>query len=225
MTFKNPLQYLLVKRLQISNKNALLLINEGKITVNKSVVFDNITITESDEIYYDTQLLNQGKPLLYIAFYKPKGIETTLNASIQSNLKEILPFETDLFPAGRLDKASEGLLFLTNDGRLFHKIIRQEHHTEKEYIVGVDKRIDDDFLQKMSSGIVIMGKKTLPCEVEKLDDFSFKIVLIQGLNRQIRRMCYKLDYEVLSLKRVRIGNILLGDLKAAEFRILNENEL
>ena len=225
MTFRNPLQYLLVKRLQISNKNAFLLIKEGKITVNESVVFENITITESDEIYYGTQLLNQGKPLLYIAFYKPKGIETTLNTSISSNLKEILPFETALFPAGRLDKASEGLLFLTNDGRLFHKIIGQQHHTEKEYIVEVDKRIDDDFLQKMSSGIVIMDKKTLPCEVEKLDDFSFKIVLIQGLNRQIRRMCYKLECEVLSLKRVRIGNILLGDLKAAEFRVLSEKEL
>ena len=225
MTFKNPLQYLLVKRLQISNKNALLLINEGKITVNKSVVFENIIITESDEIYYGTQLLNQGKPLLYIAFYKPKGIETTLNTNIPNNLKEILPLETDLFPAGRLDKASEGLLFLTNDGRLFHKIIGQEHHTEKEYIVRVSKPIDADFLQKMSSGIVIMGKKTLPCEVKKLDDYSFKIVLIQGLNRQIRRMCYKLDYEVLSLKRIRIGNILLDDLKATEFRILRENEL
>jgi 23S rRNA pseudouridine2604 synthase len=225
MTFKNPLQYLLVKRLQISNKNALAMIAEGKITVNRVVVFENIIITENDEIYYGTQLLNEGKKLLYIAFYKPKGIETTLNTAISSNLKEILPFEEELFPAGRLDKASEGLLFLTNDGRLFHKILRQEHRTEKEYIVCVDKKIDDDFVEKMSNGIVIMGKKTLPCEVKKIDDFSFRIVLIQGLNRQIRRMCYKLDYEVLSLKRIRIGNVLLGDLKATEFRFLAENEL
>jgi 23S rRNA pseudouridine2604 synthase len=225
MTFKNPLQYLLVKRLQISNKNALVLIAEGKITVNRVVVFENIIITENDEIYYGTQLLNEGKKLLYVAFYKPKGIETTLNTAISSNLKEILPFEEELFPAGRLDKASEGLLFLTNDGRLFHKILRQEHCTEKEYVVCVDKKIDDDFIQKMSNGIVIMGKKTLPCEVTKIDDFSFRIVLIQGLNRQIRRMCYKLDYEVLSLKRIRIGNVLLGDLGASEFRFLAENEL
>jgi 23S rRNA pseudouridine2604 synthase len=225
MTFKNPLQYLLVKRLQISNKNALVLITEGKITVNRVVVSENIIITENDEIYYGTQLLNEGKKLLYVAFYKPKGIETTLNTAISSNLKEILPFEEELFPAGRLDKASEGLLFLTNDGRLFHKILRQEHCTEKEYVVCVDKKIDDDFIQKMSNGIVIMGKKTLPCEVIKIDDFSFRIVLIQGLNRQIRRMCYKLDYEVLSLKRVRIGNVLLGDLGASEFRFLAENEL
>ena len=225
MTFKNPLQYLLVKRLQISNKNALFLITEGKITVNRVVVFENITITENDEIYYGTQLLNEGKPLLYIAFYKPKGIETTLNPNISSNLKKILPFDAELFPAGRLDKASEGLLFLTNDGRLFHKILRQEHHTEKEYLVSVDKPINDDFLQKMSNGIVIMGKKTLSCKVEKIDDFSFKITLIQGLNRQIRRMCYKLDYEVLLLKRIRIGNVLLGDLKENEFRILESDEL
>lgn len=225
MTFKNPLQYLLVKRLQISNKNALAMIAEGKITVNRVVVFENIIITENDEIYYGTQLLNQGKKLLYIAFYKPKGIETTLNTTISDNLKAILPFEEELFPAGRLDKASEGLLFLTNDGRLFHTILRQEHHTEKEYIVKVDKVIDDDFIQKMSNGIVIMGKKTLPCVVEKLEDFSFRIVLIQGLNRQIRRMCYKLHYEVISLKRVRIGNVLLGDLQPSEFRFLEENEL
>jgi 23S rRNA pseudouridine2604 synthase len=225
MTFKNPLQYLLVKRLQISNKDALAMIAEGKITVNRVVVFENIIITENDEIYYGTQLLNEGKKLLYVAFYKPKGIETTLNTAISSNLKEILPFEEELFPAGRLDKASEGLLFLTNDGRLFHKILRQEHCTEKEYIVRVDKKIDDDFIHKMSNGIVIMGKKTLPCKVEKIDDFSFRIVLIQGLNRQIRRMCYKLDYEVLSLKRIRIGNVLLGDLGASEFRFLAENEL
>jgi 23S rRNA pseudouridine2604 synthase len=225
MTFKNPLQYLLVKRLQISNKAALSMIIEGKITVNRVVVFENIIITESDEIYCGTQLLNEGKNLLYVAFYKPKGIETTLNTTISSNLKGILPFEEDLFPAGRLDKASEGLLLLTNDGRLFHKILRQEHCTEKEYIVSVDKAIDDDFIQKMSNGIVIMGKKTLSCEVEKLDSFSFRIVLIQGLNRQIRRMCYKLNCEVLSLKRIRIGNVLLGDLQASEFRFLEQNEL
>ena len=136
------------------------------------------------------------------------------------NLKAILPFEADIFPVGRLDKESEGLLLLTNDGTVYDKILRNENKTEKDYIVQVDKPITSEFLETMSDGIVIMGKKTLPCQLIQIDDFAFKITLIQGLNRQIRRMCYKLDYEVLSLKRVRIGDVNLENLKAGEYRIL-----
>ncbi len=219
MTFRNRLQYLLVVRLQISNKKALSLIFSGKVLVNGSVVQSNCEIKQTDEVVYAGQILQEAKKLIYIAYYKPRGIETTLNTAIADNLKAILPFEEDVFPVGRLDKESEGLLLLTNDGTVYDKILRNENKTEKDYIVQVDKSITTDFLQAMSSGIVIMGKKTLPCKLIQMDDFTFKITLIQGLNRQIRRMCYKLNYEVLSLKRVRIGEIHLGDLKAGEFRV------
>jgi 23S rRNA pseudouridine2604 synthase len=220
MTFRNRLQYLLVIRLQISNKEALNLILSGKILVNRIAVKSNCELIQTDEVIYEGRLLQEAKKLIYIAFYKPRGIETTLNIAIKDNLKAILPFEVDVFPVGRLDKDSEGLLLLTNDGTVYDKILRNENKTEKDYIVQVDKTITSKFLETMSAGIVIMGKKTLPCKLVQMDYFTFKITLIQGLNRQIRRMCYKLDYEVLGLKRVRIGNIHLDDLKAGEYRIL-----
>ena len=217
MTFRKRLQYFLVKRFSISNKNALALILEGKILVNNFSVSENIEINSQDKIVFDNQILQEGKQLIYIAFYKPRGIETTLNTEIPDNLKGILPFEESLFPVGRLDKDSEGLLLLTNDGGLFDKTLRSEHQTEKEYLVKVDKAIDDNFILKMSSSIHILGKTTLPCKVEKVDNFTFKITLIQGINRQIRRMCYKLGYEVLELKRIRIGDILLGNLEPSGY--------
>ncbi|AFK03562.1 pseudouridine synthase Rsu [Emticicia oligotrophica DSM 17448] len=221
MTFRNRLQYLLVVRLQISNKEALALILSGKVLVNGLVVKSNCELSQTDEVVFEGKILQESKKMIYVAYYKPRGIETTLNTQIEDNLKEVLPFEEELFPVGRLDKASEGLLLLTNDGTVYDKILRNENKTEKDYIVEVDKPINDEFVELMSSGIVIMGKKTLPCEVVQLDDCVFKITLVQGLNRQIRRMCYKLNYEVLSLKRVRIGNIDLGDLKAGEYRFLD----
>ncbi len=221
MTFRKRLQYFLVKRLNISNKKALSLILEGKIWINEFQIFENIEINIADKIVYAGEVLQEGKKFIYVAFYKPRGVETTLNTEIPHNLKDILPFEETLFPVGRLDKESEGLLLLTNDGRLFDKTLRSEHQTEKEYLVEVDKEISDDFILKMSSGITILGKTTLPCPVEKVGDYAFKIILVQGINRQIRRMCYKLGYEVLELKRVRIGNISLGKLAPNEYSFLN----
>lgn len=225
MTFRNRLQYLLVVRLQISNKEALNLIFSGKVFVNGTAAKSNCELTQTDEVVYEGQVLQEAKKLIYVVYYKPRGIETTLSTTIADNLKDILPFEEDVFPVGRLDKESEGLLLLTNDGTVYDKILRNENKTEKDYIVEVDRAITNDFLEAMSSGIVIMGKKTLPCKLVPIDDFRFKITLIQGLNRQIRRMCYKLDYEVLSLKRIRIGNISLGDLRAGEYRALNREEV
>jgi 23S rRNA pseudouridine2604 synthase len=224
MTFRKRLQYFLVKRLNISNKNALALILEGKVLINDAFVFENIEISIEDKIVYAGEVLQEGKKFIYVAFYKPRGVETTLNTDIPHNLKDILPFEETLFPVGRLDKESEGLLLLTNNGRLFDKTLRSEHQTEKEYLVKVDKEITNDFILKMSSGITILGKTTLPCPVEKVGDYTFKIILVQGINRQIRRMCYKLGYEVLELKRVRIGNISLGDLAPNEYSFLNSQQ-
>jgi 23S rRNA pseudouridine2604 synthase len=220
MTFRNRLQYLLVVRLQISNKEALNLIFSGKVLVNGITTKSNCELTQTDEVTYDGKVLQEAKKLIYIAFHKPRGIETTLNITIKDNLKAILPFEVDVFPVGRLDKESDGLLLLTNDGTVYDKILRKENKTEKEYIVQVDKLINSEFFETMSDGIVIMGKKTFPCQLAQIDDYTFKITLIQGLNRQIRRMCFKLDYKVLSLKRVRIGDVHLGNLKAGEYRIL-----
>ena len=218
MTFRKRLQYFLVKRLNISNKSALTLILEGNIKINGQVITENTVINPEDSIVFDEQILQEGKKYIYVAFYKPRGIETTLNQDIQDNLKDVLSFKEDLFPVGRLDKESEGLLILTNDGRTFDKTLRSEYQTEKEYLVKVDREINGNFICKMSNGINILGKITLPCRVKKIDDYTFKIILIQGINRQIRRMCYKLGYEVLRLIRVRIGEVELGNLQPNEFR-------
>lgn len=220
MTFRTRLQYLLVKKLQISNRKALEIILSGEVLINGESINTNIELSQTDEVRYNNEVLKEAKKLIYIAFYKPRGIETTLNTAIADNLKDILPFEDELFPVGRLDKASEGLLFLTNDGTLYDKMLRNENKTEKEYIVTVDKVINEDFLTAMANGITIMGKTTLPCQIEKIDDFTFRIILIQGLNRQIRRMCYKLHYEVERLIRVRMGSVELGNLVAGEYRVL-----
>jgi 23S rRNA pseudouridine2604 synthase len=211
----------LVRRLSISNKDALALILQGKIKINGETVFENIVLNLGDSVMSEQEVLQEKKDFIYLAFYKPRGIETTLNREIENNLKDILPFTEELFPVGRLDKESEGLLILTNDGRVFDKTLRHEYQTEKEYLVTVDKEIDDEFIQKMAAGINILGKITLPCQVEKMDNHTFKIILVQGLNRQIRRMCYKLGYEVLQLIRLRIGVVGLEKLQPNEFRYFN----
>ena len=223
MTFRKKIQYLLVKKLKISNKKAIVLMRDGRIKVNGIVCINNIIVDEIDEIQFENNIIQEGKKYIYIAFYKPKGIETTLNEHIIDNLKEIMPFNLEVFPVGRLDKDSEGLLLLTNNGKIFDKIVRKENAIEKEYIVTINKQIDSNFLQKMENGVEILTKMTLPCFIEKINDFQFKIILTQGLNRQIRRMCYKLGYEVTKLIRTRIGNIELKDLKPLEYRIIDMN--
>lgn len=226
MTFRNRLQYFLVKKFRISNKEALAMIVEGKIILNGEVCSQNVEISLTDEIKYEDELLQIGKKMLYYAYYKPRGIETTFNEAIPNNLKQSLPIiGDDIFPIGRLDKESEGLLLLSNDGSIYDKILRNEHKIEKEYLVEVNRPITEDFIQKMKSGIEIMGKKTLPCTVIPCENNSFKIILVQGLNRQIRRMCYKLNYEVLSLKRIRIGRILLGELQSNHYFSFDKKEL
>ena len=162
---------------------------------------------------------------IYIAYYKPVGVESTLNKNIENNLADAIPISTRLFPLGRLDKASEGLMLLTNDGKIYNRVTNSKSEKEKEYEVSVQSLIMAEFIEKMSSGIEIMGQITKPCPVKQVDDYTFNIILTQGLNRQIRRMCYKLDYEVLSLKRVRIMNIGIQNLNPGEFRYLTETEI
>lgn len=218
MSYRDKLQYLLVKKLNISNAKAKEIILSNLVLVNADYVCDNIEIIETDIVSYNNEIVQEGKKLIYVAMYKPRGIECTLNEGIAQNLASIIDFKEKLFPVGRLDKESEGLLILTNDGYYFNKTINPTGKVEKEYIVNVNKPITADFLAEMSRGVEILGQTTLPCKTEKIDDFKFKIILIQGLNRQIRRMCFKLNYMVTSLKRVRIGNVNLENLQSGEFR-------
>lgn len=217
MSFRNKLQYFLVKKLQISNSEAQKMLFNKKIFINGVATSTNVLIEPELEIRYENEILQSSKNFKYLAFYKPSRIETTLNSKIPDNLLSILPFE-GVFPVGRLDKASEGLLILTDDGRIYDKILRNEHKIEKEYIVVVDKPIDNAFFTSMANGVKIMGKTTLPCQLEILADNSFKIILTQGLNRQIRRMCFKLGYEVTDLKRTRIGTLKLENLGVGQWR-------
>jgi len=222
--FSTKLQYLLVRQLGISNKEVRQLLMDKKVKINGNVISSNPEVEPEDEIKVDGKIVQAAKTFKYLAYYKPRGVETTLNPEIPDNLINILPF-SDVFPVGRLDKASEGLLILTDDGRYYDKILRKENKTEKEYLVKVDKPITEEFIENMASGIKIMGKMTLPCEVIKVSDSEFRIVLVQGLNRQIRRMCYKLGYEVLFLQRIRIGNVFLDKLEPGMWREISKTDL
>lgn len=161
---------------------------------------------------------------MYIALNKPVGITSTTEKHIEGNVVDFVGHSKRIFHIGRLDKESEGLLLLTNDGDIVNEILRAENHHEKEYIVKVDKPITDQFLKRMSSGVKILDTTTLPCKVEKISSHVFKIILEQGLNRQIRRMCSALGYSVKRLQRIRIMNIHLGNLKVGKWRDLTEKE-
>ncbi|MCF8428512.1 MAG: pseudouridine synthase [Bacteroidia bacterium] len=221
MSYRDKLQYLLVKKLSISNAQAKEIILSNMVLVNAENVCDNIEILETDTVLYKNEIVQAGKKLIYVALYKPRGIECTLNEKIDQNLSTVFNFSEKLFPVGRLDKESEGLLILTNDGYYFNKTINPASEVEKEYIVTVNKPITQEFITAMSKGVEILGQITLPCKTEIQDEFTFKIILVQGLNRQIRRMCFKLNYMVTSLKRVRIGKILLENLQPKEFRMVD----
>lgn len=225
MSYRNKLQYLLVKKLTISNKQAKEIIESNTIKINNLYVNYNQEVLETDRVEWRNEIIQTEKKLIYIAFYKPRGIESTLNGRIENNLNQFIPNTEKLFPIGRLDKESEGLIILTNNGYLFNKTINPKNKIEKEYIVNVNKPITNEFIDKMSRGVEILGKTTLPCFVEQIDTLSFKIILIQGMNRQIRRMCYKFNYIVTSLKRIRIGNVLLKELEAGQTREILINEL
>lgn len=222
MSYRDKLQYLLVKKLNISNAQAKEIILSNMVLVNSENLRNNIEILETDTVFYNNEIIQDGKKLIYVALYKPRGIECTLNEKIDQNLSTIINFNEKLFPVGRLDKESEGLLILTNDGYYFNKTINPASEVEKEYIVTVNKPITNDFISEMSRGVEILGQITLECKTEKIDDFTFKIILVQGINRQIRRMCFKLNYMVNSLKRVRIGKVNLESLQPGKYRMIEK---
>ena len=208
-----------------SRRGADKLIEEGRVKVNGESVGLGVKVTDADEISVNGEVVTKKDERVYLVFNKPTGITCTTDTAIQGNIISYINYPFRIFPIGRLDKPSEGLIFLTNDGDIVNKILRSRNNHEKEYIVGVNKKVTDWFIKKMSNGIPILDTVTKKCKVEKIDDYSFRIILTQGLNRQIRRMCEYLDFDVRSLKRVRIMNIELGDLKKGEIRTFNSSEM
>jgi len=211
-----------------SRREADKLIDQGRITINDIVPEMGTKVQPGDVVKVNGEPVSKAilkEPNVYIAFNKPVGIVCTTDTRVEKdNIIDYINYPKRIFPIGRLDKPSEGLIFLTNDGDIVNKILRARNNHEKEYVVTVDKPITSHFIQKMSSGIPILDTVTRDCEVEKLGKFTFKIILTQGLNRQIRRMCEYLNYEVTSLKRVRIMNVLL-DIPVGEWRDLTTGEL
>ena len=208
-----------------SRRDAEKFIEAGRVTINKNIAKLGNRVFEGDEVRVDGRLLAAKPKTLYIALNKPVGIVCTTDGKEKKNIVKFVGHPERLFPIGRLDKPSEGLIFLTNDGDIVNKILRAGNNHEKEYIVSVDKKITDIFIHKMSNGIPILGTVTQKCKVKKINDFTFQIILTQGLNRQIRRMCEYLDYQVTKLKRERIMNVSLGKLKTGEWRELSEEEM
>ncbi len=208
-----------------SRRDAEKFIKSGRVTINKNVAQLGNRVLKGDDVRVDGRLLEAKPKTLYIALNKPVGIVCTTDSKEKKNIVKFVGYPERLFPIGRLDKPSEGLIFLTNDGDIVNKILRAGNNHEKEYMVSVDKKITDDFIVKMSNGIPILGSVTQKCKVKKINDFTFQIILTQGLNRQIRRMCEYLDYEVTKLKRERIMNVTLGKLKAGDWRELTDDEM
>ncbi len=208
-----------------SRRGADKLIEEGRVKVNGETAGLGVKVIDADEISVNGEIVTKKDETVYLVFNKPTGITCTTDTGIQGNIISYINYPFRIFPIGRLDKPSEGLIFLTNDGDIVNKILRSRNNHEKEYIVGVNKKVTDWFIKKMSNGIPILETITKKCKVEKIDDYSFRIILTQGLNRQIRRMCEHLDFDVRSLKRVRIMNIELGDLKKGEIRKFNTDEM
>ena len=196
-------------------------IEAGRVTLNGIVATRGNRVLPHDHVAVDGRPLGQRPASVYLAFHKPAGITSTTDRSDPHNLIDYLDYPERIFPIGRLDKASTGLLLLTNDGDVVNTILREENEHEKEYIVTVDRPINGDFVQRMSAGLPILGTRTKPCTVERLGKRAFRIVLTQGLNRQIRRMCAYLGYGVLTLKRVRIMDINLGTLAVGQYRPLD----
>jgi len=200
-------------------------IDAGRVMLNGVRAKKGNRVAPGDEVIVDGEVLQNNPEPIYLALNKPAGITCTTDKRDKDNIIDFLRYPQRIFPIGRLDKASTGLILLTNDGDIVNKILRAEHHHEKEYIVKVNKPISEKFLKKMANGIPILGTVTNKCKVEKIGIDVFKIILTQGLNRQIRRMCEHLDYEVQSLKRIRIMHIQLGKMKVGQLRELNKAEM
>ena len=210
-----------------SRRRADKLIKEGKVTINGIIPLIGTRVKDEDQVVVEGQRIGKStkRKKIYLAFNKPVGVVCTTDRAVEpDNIIDFINYPKRIFPIGRLDKSSEGLIFLTDDGDIVNKILRARNNHEKEYIVSVNRPIDRQFIETMSTGVEILETKTKNCFVKKLGPKKFKIILTQGLNRQIRRMCESLGYRVKSLKRVRIMNINL-DLPSGKFREFTKEEL
>lgn len=208
-----------------SRREADKLIEEGRVTINGVVAEMGTKVSANDEIRINGKLIvEKNEKMVYLAFNKPVGIECTTNLEVKNNIVDYINYPKRIFPIGRLDKASEGLIFMTNDGDIVNKILRARNNHEKEYTVTVNKPITERFIQRMGNGVPILDTVTKKCKVEQISKFTFKIILTQGLNRQIRRMSEYLGYEVTALKRIRIINISL-DVPVGRYRELTDDEI
>ncbi len=208
-----------------SRREAEKFILDGKVTINGKPAQLGNRIFDGDTVKVNGQSLKAKPKTLYIAYNKPVGIVCTTDSKERNNIVNAIGHPERLFPIGRLDKPSQGLIFLTNDGDIVNKILRAGNNHEKEYVVSVDTPITPEFIQKMSNGIPILGTTTKKCLVEMVNKTTFKITLTQGLNRQIRRMCEYLNYEVTKLKRTRIMNVHLERLAEGAWRELTDDEM
>ena len=214
-----------------SRREADRLIAEGRVTVNGLRARVGAEVGEGDEVRIDGQAMRARTAAkgqrrhVYIALNKPVGVTSTTESAVKDNIVDFVGHEQRIFPIGRLDKDSEGLILLTSNGDIVNAILRAENKLEKEYLVAVNHRVTDEFLRGMSRGVPVHGEMTLPCRVGKLGPFGFRIVLVQGLNRQIRLMAAHFKYRVKQLVRVRIGNVKLGHLKPGQWRNLTDVEL
>jgi 23S rRNA pseudouridine2604 synthase len=208
-----------------SRREADARIEAGRVTINGVVATLGTQVKEGDVVCVDGQPVSGEQKHVYIALNKPVGIICTTDREIRGNITDFVNYRERIFPIGRLDKESEGLILLTNNGDIVNEILRVENAHEKEYIVTVDRPVTEIFLNGMASGVRILGTVTRPCKVTRVAPATFRIVLTQGLNRQIRRMCSFFGYKVLRLQRVRIINLTLDGLKIGQWRELNDSEV
>lgn len=208
-----------------SRRKADTLIEQRRVTINGKVPELGTKVGSEDQVRVDGELISaKKKENVYLAFNKPVGIVCTTNPKEKDNIIDFINYPTRIFPIGRLDKPSEGLILLTDDGEIVNKILRSRNNHGKEYVATVNRLVDSQFIERMGNGVKILDTVTKKCEVEQISKYTFRIVLTQGLNRQIRRMCEELGYEVVALKRIRIINIHL-DVPVGEYRNLSSEEL
>lgn len=200
-------------------------IAKGRVTINGIRAQLGTTVEDGDEVRVDRQLIRAKPKSVYILLNKPVGITCTTERHIHGNIIDFVGHAERIFPVGRLDKDSEGLILLTNNGDIINKLLRSENHHEKEYAVTVDKPVTELFLKRMAGGVRILDTVTKPCKIRQTGKYEFNIILTQGLNRQIRRMCEVFGYTVRGLRRIRFVNIKLGTLKIGQWRNLTEAEL
>jgi 23S rRNA pseudouridine2604 synthase len=208
-----------------SRREAEKLIEQARVTINNELVLLSARVFPGDEVAIDGERIKNKQRPIYIALNKPVGVTSTTDTSDKTNIISFMNHPKRIFPVGRLDKDSEGLILLTNDGDIVNKILRAGNNNEKEYVVTVDKELTGDMIRQMGAGVKILGERTKPCYIKQEAPRRFRIILKQGLNRQIRRMCAEFGYKVKTLKRIRIMHITLGNLTAGKWRYLTQPEI